>query len=118
MIFNGNIPIYVQIMDDIKEKILLKTLKPNERISSVRSLADEYNVNQNTIQRVCTELEREGIIYTQRGVGSFVTQSNTIIDKLKEKKKKQMMQTFLSGMKGIGFNKKEIIKLIEEGFDE
>lgn len=116
MVFNENIPIYIQIMNNIKEKILIGELQLNERIPAVRAYAEEYNVNQNTIQRVCTELEREGIIYTQRGIGSFVTQDSKIIDKLKRQKKKEIIETFLDGMKKLGFDKEEIVHFVEEEF--
>ena len=69
---SDNRPIYVQIMDEIRRGIVLGTWRPDEPLPSVRQLAVELRVNPNTVQQAYRELERDGVIYTRRGQGSFV----------------------------------------------
>ena len=68
-------PIYEQIIDNIKSLIVSGVLKRDEQLPSVRQLAQELAINPNTIQKAYTELEREGIIYSLKGRGSFVGSS-------------------------------------------
>lgn len=81
--FNANAPIYLQVVEDIKIKIMNGTLRPGDKISSVRELALELEVNPNTIQRAFSELEREGFIRTERAVGRFVADNQKLIDDCK-----------------------------------
>ena len=69
---NSKEPIYTQIIRYLKKSIVKGELKGGERILSVRECAGELKVNPNTIQRAYTQLEDEGLIYTQRGIGKFV----------------------------------------------
>ena len=118
MEFNPAIPIYLQIMEKIKKDIVTGILPSGERIESVRSLAEKFGVNLNTIQRACTELEREQIITTQRGVGSFVTEDPGVISALKENMSADMINDFLAGMQGLGYDKNEIIILIKKAVEK
>lgn len=68
-------PIYEQIIDNIKSLIVSGVLKRDEQLPSVRQMAQELAINPNTIQKAYTELEREGIIYSLKGRGSFVGSS-------------------------------------------
>ena len=95
MNFNPSIPIYLQIMDSIQQDIVTGVLARGERIDSVRTLSEKYGVNLNTVQRACTELERKGAIFTQRGVGSFVTQDETVISGLKSEMSGSMVESFI-----------------------
>ena len=118
MEFNPAIPIYLQIMERIKKDIVTGQLPGGERIESVRSLAEKFGVNLNTIQRACAELEREKIITTQRGIGSFVTEDQEVIKALKENMSETLVNDFLAGMYGLGFAKSEIINLIKKADKE
>ncbi|MBQ2369863.1 MAG: GntR family transcriptional regulator, partial [Peptococcaceae bacterium] len=64
MEFQSNIPIYLQIMDDIKQQIVSGKLKPGDKLASVRDLAMQYGVNPNTMQKALSELEWEKLLYT------------------------------------------------------
>ena len=70
--FNDKTPIYLQIMDLIKMDIVTGKLKARDKLPSVREMASNLKVNPNTLQRAYQELERLGIVYTQRGMGTFV----------------------------------------------
>lgn len=65
-------PIYIQIMDEIRRGIVLGTLAPNTSLPSVRQLAADLRVNPNTVQQAYRELERDGVVYVQRGQGTYV----------------------------------------------
>ena len=73
MEFNSNKPIYLQICDAICEQILSGTLRPDERIPSVREYGAEIGVNPNTIMRSYEKLTADGIIYNKRGIGYFIS---------------------------------------------
>lgn len=114
MNFKDNLPIYIQIMNLIKKRIILGELKEGEKLPSVREMSTELKVNPNTIQRSYQELERENLVSTQRGTGSFVTEDMNIINELKKNMASNIVEGFLKEMKSIGFNPLEIINLIDE----
>ena len=68
-------PIYLQIMDEVRRGIVLGLTAADEALPSVRQLAAELRVNPNTVQQAYRELEREGVVYTRRGRGTFVAPS-------------------------------------------
>ena len=74
--FQDNIPIYVQIADDIKNEIISGKLQAMDKLLSVRQYSAKYQVTALTIQRAVALLESEGIIHTQKGVGSFVNSNH------------------------------------------
>lgn len=73
MNYDGNRPIYQQIIEQVEHWIASDYWKPNEKVPSVRQLAEELEVNPTTIQRVYSILEQEEILNSQRGIGKFVT---------------------------------------------
>lgn len=74
MEFDGNKPIYLQICEEICEKVLSGALKEDERILSVREFGASIGVNPNTVSRSYEKLTDEGIIYNKRGIGFFVSE--------------------------------------------
>lgn len=114
MQFNPTIPIYLQIMDQIKRQIVTGELARGERIDSVRALAEKFTVNLNTMQRACSELEREGVIATRRGIGSFVTEEDSVISQIKQQMATELVSDFLTGMRSIGFTPDEISSIIQK----
>lgn len=85
---------------------------------SVRNMAAQLNVNVNTMQRVYQELEREGVITTQRGTGSFVTENEEIISGIKNQMAQELLSSFLKGMRGLGFDDARILALLGEYMEE
>lgn len=118
MDFNNNLPIYIQIMDYIKKRISSGELKEGDKLDSVRELSTKLKVNPNTIQRTYQELEREGLVFTQRGMGTFVTEDIDMILKLKNDRASNMVNDFIEGMKDLGFSSDNIIELINERLRE
>jgi len=72
-------PLYEQIVDRIKELIVLGVLEVDEKIPSVRQLAIDLSINPNTIQRAYTELERSGFVYSVKGRGNFVADISSVL---------------------------------------
>ncbi|MCY6372733.1 GntR family transcriptional regulator [Clostridium ganghwense] len=116
--FDDKTPIYVQIVNLIKKQIVSKVLKGGDKLQSVRELSSELRVNPNTIQRAYKELEREGLAYTQRGMGTFVTEDEKIIFNLKNDMAKDVMNAFIEGMKHLGFNTSEIVEMVSRNLSE
>ena len=114
MVFNDNLPIYAQIMKLIKKRIISGELKGGDKLASVRELSAELKVNPNTIQRSYQELEREELVFTQRGMGTFVTEDMGVINELKKNMATNIVDEFLKDIKSLGFSWEEIISLISE----
>lgn len=112
MNFNNNLPIYIQIMDYIKRQVIIGELKEGDKLASVREMATSLKVNPNTVQRSYGELEREGLVFTQRGMGNFVTEDKEKIDDLKKDMANSFVDSFIQDMNAIGFNRNEIIELL------
>lgn len=116
--FDDKMPIYLQIMDRIKMDIVTQKLKANDKLPSVREMSTILKVNPNTLQRAYQELERLGIVYTQRGMGTFVGERDTMVDELKQEMAREVMDSFILRMKRLGFSEQEIIKRISQNIIE
>lgn len=113
MEFNNNIPIYLQVIEKIKQDIVSGKLKPGEKMPSSRDYSNELGINFNTVARVYRELENEEIVFTKRGLGTFITESDQIIEKLRYTMAKNQITAFIDGMKQLGYTKEDMIKFIE-----
>jgi GntR family transcriptional regulator len=77
---HGGAPLYLQLTEQIKRAIAVGALAPGERLPTVKGLALDLKLNANTVARVYRELEREGVIATAPGRGSFVSQNGALND--------------------------------------
>ena len=111
-------PIYLQLEDQIKTRIIAGVYRPGEKLPSVRELAAEADVNPNTMQKALTELERSGLVYAQRTSGRFITEDTQIMKNLKEQLAKEQIEQFLSTMEQLGFRKEEILSLLTREIKE
>ena len=84
MEYNSGSPIYLQVINELKKKMVKGELKPGEKMPSNRELAVLYKVNQNTAARIYREMEMAGYCYTKRGIGTFVSEEEYMFDKLKK----------------------------------
>lgn len=114
MNFKDNLPIYIQIMNYIKKEMVLKRIKEGEQLPSVRELSSTLTVNPNTIQRAYTELERENLVFTQRGMGTFATEDTEKIKLIKGDMAEKLIRNFLAEMKSLDFTDEEIRKAIDK----
>lgn len=116
--FSNDAPIYAQLIQQVKAGIVTGAFPPGERLPSVRDLATEAGVNPNTMQRALAELERDGLVYSQRTAGRFVTEDNTMINTAKRSLAERHVKTFLEAMLRLGFRKDEIIDPISKELGE
>lgn len=111
---DSNRPIYPQIVEHVQLDIIAGRYRPGDRLPSVRELAAEASVNPNTMQKALSELERCGLVHSQRTSGRFITEDTTMIEKIKEDLASARIREFLETMNQMGFQKKEILTLIEK----
>lgn len=112
--FDENKPIYQQLMNRISGEIVRGERKTGGKLSSVRDYALEVGVNVNTIQRVYRELERQDIVKTKRGQGTFVTENQELLAALREKMKGEVVRHFIKDMKEMGYCVEEMINSVEK----
>ena len=113
MEFQANIPIYLQLIDMVKMQIVSGTLKPGEKLKSVREMAMEYGVNPNTMQKALAELENEELLYTMRTAGRYVTEDELLISRLREQQARERISQFLEELSRFGYSKQEIKVLLD-----
>lgn len=113
-IFDNERPIYIQLVEMLRKEIVSGKLKAGERIPSVRELALTARVNPNTMQKALVELENEGLVYTKRTNGKFVTTNNELIEKIKKELAEEKVHNFLNDMKSIGITYEEAVIYLQE----
>ena len=116
--FSNDAPIYAQLIGQIRAGIVSGAFSPGERLPSVRDLAMEAGVNPNTMQRALTELERDGLVYSQRTAGRFVTEDHAVIQAAKRDLAQRHIHAFLAAMLRLGYRREEIISLLEQEHQE
>jgi len=114
--FQEKIPIYIQVVDIIKKDISKDILKSGDKLPSVRDMATRFKVNPNTIQRAYLELEKEAITYTQRGMGTYISENTQVIEEVKNSTIKSMALMVIKQFKELDMDKGEAIKIIEENW--
>lgn len=111
--FDNNTPIYMQIMNEIKMRIVSGVMEAGEKMLPVRELAEDFGVNPNTMQRALSELEREKLLYTERTAGRFITGDEGLIMELRDTLSNKEISRFLEFMLKIGYSKNDIIEKIK-----
>ena len=116
--FSSDAPIYSQLIAQIKVGIVSGAFPPGERLPSVRDLATEAGVNPNTMQRALTELERDGLVYSQGTAGRFVTEDRNMNNAAKRGLAEHHIQVFLAAMRQLGYQQEEMIALLRQETDK
>jgi len=111
-------PIYVQLIEQMELKICSGEYPLGSRLPSVRDLAQEASVNPNTMQRALAKLEEDGLLYTNRTSGRFVTEDVNKVKEVKKKLAEEHILHFLNKMKELGFDDQEIIALLRARTEE
>ncbi len=112
--FDGNAPIYTQLVDQMKLGIVSGEWIPGQRIPAVRELAVDAGVNPNTMQRALQELERQGLMFSQRTSGRFVTEDREMIEDAKRTLANRHISAFIRQMQALGYTRQEIVAMLEE----
>lgn len=112
--FDNDRPIYIQLTEKLKSYIITGNIKLGEKIPSVRDLALSLKVNPNTVQKSLNELEDEGLIFTERTNGKFVTTNKKLIEKEKNNLAKNKVLIFIDEMNNLGLTNEEIINYLQQ----
>ena len=107
--FKDDRPIYSQLVEQIKIKIISGEWELGGRLSSVRELAEQAGVNPNTMQRALAELERDGLVHSKRTSGRFVTEDENMIKGVREAVAAENIAAFMESMRRLGFTESEIM---------
>ena len=111
-------PIYLQIIERVQMDIITGRYQPGDKLPSVRDLAQEAAVNPNTKQKALSELERSGLIYSQRTSGRFITEDKELIHQIKKELAAAEVSAFVAHMKQLGITPEEIRQLLAETIEE
>lgn len=116
--FTSDAPIYIQIMDEIKLRIARGKLKAGDKVPSVRELAVIAGVNPNTMQKALSELEREGVLYSQRTSGRFVSDTYGYKSDVKSDIGKKYIKTYVDEMRLLGYGDDELVEAVQQYIEE
>src|SRR5438034_3790706 len=106
-------PIYRQLVAQIREAVARSRLKPEERLPSVRDLSRQLVINPNTVARVYTELEREGVLNTRRGLGVFVAAPRVELTKrARDSRLSELINPLLTEAVHLGFTADEVTRMV------
>ena len=112
--FDSNLPIYIQLVQQLKLHIISGRLQPMERLPSVREFALQTKVNPNTMQKALAELEETGLIYTERTNGKFVTADRALIARYRKAYADEISRQYLDSMQHMGFSPEECLEYLKE----
>lgn len=113
MEFEASIPIYLQVVDEIKRLMLTGELHPGDKLWSARDMAIRYKINPNTAARVYNELEQEGLCFTKRGLGTYLIEDETVVTRLREEKAEKLAEVYVNGFLNLGYNEDEMQRYME-----
>lgn len=111
--FDNDKPIYLQLVEELKLKIISNELPAGSKLPSVRDFAAEAGVNPNTMQRALAELEATQLVSTKRTSGRFVTEDEAYIKNLRSNYAEKQINDLVRSLYQLGYNQQELIKLIE-----
>ena len=114
MEYNTGLPIYLQVIHELKKRMVKGELAPGAKMPSSCDLAVEFRVNQNTAARIYREMELAGYCFTRRGIGTFVSEEENMFEELKQEMAGELLDNFMHEMKDLGFRKGDIITRITE----
>lgn len=116
---NSGVPVYLQLMEQIKHAIATGALRPGDQLPGMRKLAETLVINPNTVAKVYRELEHEGVIELRHGSGAFISEKALVsasaeVMRRSGKMAKELIQTLLKQ----GLSEEEIRRLIEAALSE
>ncbi len=112
--FQGDRPIYLQIVEQVQLRIVSGYYPAGSKLPAVRDLAAEASVNPNTMQKALADLERKGLVYSQRTAGRFITEDKSMIEQIKQSLAREQVDEFLKKMQALGCTVGEVITLLSQ----
>ena len=116
--FTNDRPVWQQLTEQLTLRILKGEYPPGSRQPPVREVAAQAGVNPNTMQRAFSQLEQEGMLYTQRTSGRFVTEDQGRITAMKEELARELIRSFLENMEQLGYTSSQAQELIAKSRKE
>lgn len=113
MEFDNSKPIYIQIIEDIKKKLIRGEIRPGDKIPSQREFAKDMKVNPNTVQRAYREMENMGLVKTLRGQGTFIDDKEELLNEIKKDMASSILVKFIEDMRSLGIEDRETLDLIK-----
>ncbi len=110
---DGEAPIWAQLVENVKRGIASGLYGPGDRLPTVRDMAVEAGVNPNTVQRALAELEREGLVYSQRTSGRFVTEDASAVAAVRKELAEAKTRAYLEAMADLGYSREEIVSMVD-----
>ncbi len=107
-----NAPIYLQIKENLEIAILSGRIGPGQRLPSVRKLAEQFQINPNTVQRVMTELRKTGLVTGRQGQPMIVISNIDQIRSYRQKKLIALVHDCIHQLKRLNYQETEIVNLI------
>jgi len=108
-------PLYEQILHQIRYALARKDLELGAKLPSVRELAQQLRVNPNTVMRAYQELNRDELIETRRGQGTFITTKPQKIQHIRDNLATEAVNSFIDTMQELGMSRQTALSLLEEG---
>lgn len=114
MDYDSRAPIYLQVINLIKKRMVQGEIQPGEKLPSTRALALEYGVNPNTAARIYDEMEAIGLCYTERGLGTYMARDPAVVQKLRHQMADTLIHDFVREMAALGYTPQDMKQAIEE----
>lgn len=111
--FDPSVPIYLQIVEEIKRLVATGKLKAGDKLPSQRELAAMLRVNTNTVQHAYREMELEGFVETLRGQGTFIRQDAQVVEKMRTEMIQRLVGDFVRSMLVLGCSEQSILELVK-----
>ncbi|MFQ6752421.1 MAG: GntR family transcriptional regulator [Clostridia bacterium] len=112
--FRSDTPIFLQIIEHIKMKIISGQYLPNDRLASVRELSLNFGVNPNTVQKAVSQLEEIGLILTDSTNGKYITEDIVVIKKVRDETIKRIIDDFGDKIHEIGLSREDILEILKK----
>lgn len=114
----GNGPIWMQLHQQLMQRISAGVYPRGSKIPTVRELAAEAGVNPNTMQRALAQLEADGLVVTNRTAGRTVTEDQEVLANMCRQLAREQIQAYLDGMERLGFTRQQAIDLVQTWKEE
>jgi len=109
---SSGVPLYVQLMEQIKHAVEIGALRPGDQLPTIRALAQELVMNSNTVVRAYRELEHEGIVELRQGLGAFITSSVSAKGKVM-RQAQHIVESAVERLRSLGVTEPEMRRLFE-----
>ena len=115
-LLRSDLPIYSQLVEQIKLAIASGAFAPGERLASVRDLAAQAGVNPNTMQRALAQLEQDGLARADRTAGRQVTQDAAVLEAVRSREAQTVIRQYFEAMSALGYSRERAAELLKEEF--